>query len=233
MIDVRQELIRSKTVPQVNRTRTHFLTIHYNGPSVGQVSDMVLLKADAKFHVQTRGWDGLAYHYAVGREPNLYQCRDHGARLNHSGVPLGNSESLAALVITGEGDPIKSDQFVRLHLLIRTLNIQPRWILGHQEWPRLTACPGALLRRWLYAYRSEYHEPGVGITIVQANVRDEPDVLSHIVRTLPINTQVFGTWVLGKPVKGDCLWLKVPTAGSFDYVHASTLKFSGAPVWTT
>ncbi len=226
MIDVRSQLVRSTSVGQVNRHVTHNVTVHWNGPGF-TASDLAQLVGDARFHVNTRGWDGLAYHYAVGRDGQVYQCRDPQARLNHSGVAQGNSESLSVLVLTGEGMPLPSAQVSALETLIVTLGMAPRWILGHQEWPRLTACPGPLLLRWLANYRSRYTAQAIASTITTANIRDEASVLSHKVGELAPGTRVTGTWILGKPFKGDALWLKT---GS-DYVHASVLK-GQLPPWT-
>lgn len=226
MNDVRAQLMRSKTVAQVNRKVTKSLTVHWNGPAF-VASDLDQLKGDARFHVQTRGWDGLSYHYGVGRDGQQYWCRDKIARLNHAGVAQGNSESLSVLVLTGEGMNIHSIQFKSLEDLIVTLGVPPRWVLGHQEWPRLTACPGPLLLRWLTAYRSRYRAAGTATTLYTTNVRDEASVLSHLIRQLKPGTQVTGTWMLGKPFKGDALWLQTGN----DYIHASVLK-GDLPPWT-
>lgn len=230
LIDVRDQLLRSTTVPQVSRQKTKFVTVHYNGPSIHGASDLALLKADARFHVNTRGWDGLAYHYAAGQTGAQYQCRDHIARLNHSGVPQGNSESLSVLTITGEGDPLPDVQVAALENIIVQLKINPRWVLGHKEWPRLTACPGAKLTRWLATYRSRYSAAGETQTITSANVRDEPSTLSHLIRTEKVGTAHKGIWMLGFPFKGDSLWFNI--LGTTDYLHGSVVDTRGAPEWT-
>lgn len=211
--------MRSSKVRQVNRTVTKALTVHWNGPGF-KAQDLDQLKGDARFHVETRGWDGLSYHYGVGRDGQIYHCRDGIARLNHAGIAQGNNESLSVLVLTGEGMIIPPAQYSALEGLIQTLRMQPRYVLGHQEWPRLTACPGPLLLRWLTSYRAKHVTPGSAITITNANVRDEASVLSHKVKELPTGSRVTGAWVLGKPFKGDCQWFKI---GS-DYIHASVLR---------
>jgi len=230
MLDIRSQLARSTKVKQVNRTKTGYLTIHYNGPSVGNTKDLDLIKADARFHVNTRGWDGLAYHYAVGRDGALYQTRDYAARLNHSGVPQGNSESLAVLVVTGEGDPLPQAQVNGLEQLIKQVGKGPRFLLSHQEWPRLTACPGALLTRWLRGYRAQFMQSSFHTTtLYSTNVRDESNVLSHLVRVEPKGTQHEGFLFLGHPFKGDSLWFNI--LGTTDYIHGSVLDLTNAPPW--
>lgn len=228
MIDVRSQLMRSSIVPQTLRRVTKSFTVHWNGPPVSS-NELAQLKGDAKFHVQTRGWDGLSYHYAVGRSGTTYWCRDEMARLAHSGVAQGNSESLSCLVITGEGMDLPSIQIHALEEVIHSKGIPSRYVLGHQEWPRLTACPGPLLLRWLAEYRTRYITLGEATTMFTSNVRDEPSVLSHLVRTLPVGTKLKGSWMLGKPYKGDALWFQIE--GLTDYLHASVLK-GDLPIWT-
>lgn len=227
MIDVRAQLKRSATIPQTSRKLTNFVTIHWNGPAVSDdVSDLQLLKNDAKFHVDTRGWDGLSYHYAVGRDGKLYQARDHMARLAHSGVTQGNNESLAVLVITGDGNCIPYEQWQGLEKILIDLKIPLRYTLGHQEWPRNTSCPGAELMRYLGTKRKSWSNPSTKTKVIYgANVRDEPNVLSLKVGSLSANTTIEGNWVLGKPVKGDSLWFQI--RDTTNYVHASALDSKG------
>ncbi len=227
MIDIRGALARSTKVPQVNRRVTNFLTLHWNGPGF-TAADLDQIKGDARYHVNTRGWEGLAYHYAIGRDGAVYQCRDYAARLNHSGVPQGNAESLSVLVLTGEGMQIPPAQYLGLEQFLKAQWDRPRYTLGHQEWPRLTACPGPLLNRWFTAYRSRYKSTGKATTLGVANVRDEPSVLSQRVRQAAAGATVAGTWILGKPYKGDSLWFNI--AGTSDYIHGSVLS-GELPTW--
>lgn len=227
-IDVRGQLARSTTVPQVNRTETNFAVIHYNGPSVmrGWNGDLALLKADARYHVYTQGWDGLSYTYAIGREMDngeakAYQCRDWNAKLAHAGNTLMNNEAFAILMITGDGDTVSDAMFSKLHERLNAIGIERRYTLGHQESPRTTACPGAIVMRNIYARRAEVKQPAVGVKVkYNANIRDESNTLSAIVGYAKPGNTFSGNWILGKPVKGDCLWLQIPNDR---YIHASAL----------
>lgn len=238
--DIRNQLIRSKTVPQVLRPVTRNVTLHWNGDSIGDASDIDLLKSDARYHVFTKGWDGISYHYGVGREleadttrTRIYRNRDYNAKLAHSGVTQGNNESLSVLVLTGDGDKIAPEQYAGLYELLKTLDIQPRYILGHQEWPRSTACPGALINRWVAQFRTHFsdgHLSEVAVTVPVANIRDESNVLSLKLGVTTAGKRLVGRWVLGKPVKGDCLWLEcrgiAPDNDALQYVHGSALDSS-------
>lgn len=235
MEDIRALLLRSTTVPETKRTKTNYSVTHWNGPSVlyengNYMGDIPLLKADAKWHVNGNGWDGLAYHYAIGRAGNEYKCRNWDARLPHSGNTLMNNEAFSVLVITGDGDPISERQYAALHRRLVAIGIDRRYWLGHQEAPRSTSCPGALLMRWLGAKRNEVRQPVSNVRILyNANIRDEPSVLSQLVGSANANTTVSGRWRLGKPVKGDSLWLEL---SGDRYIHASALDTrSYVKVW--
>lgn len=234
-IDVRNQLARSATVPQVNRVAHNFAVVHYNGPSVLRDNagrniwrgDLALLKADARYHVYTQGWDGLSYTYAIGREQNsdgsakAYQCRDWMAKLAHSGNTLMNNEAFAFLIITGDGDPVPNYIFEKLQERLNAIGIERRYVLGHQESPRTTACPGAIIMRHIYAKRAEVVQPVIGVKVkYTANIRDESNTLSAIVGKASIGQTFSGEWILGKPVKGDCLWLRI---SGDRYIHASAL----------
>lgn len=228
IVDIRSKLLRSKTVKQVNRTVTKFVTLHWNGPAVAE--EVAQLHGDAKWHVEHNGWDGLAYHYAIGASGTTYKTRDYNARLNHSGVPQGNNESLSVLVVIGEGQFGTDKQFTSLGYLLSTLGISPRYVLGHRFWPRATACPGPIVTRWLRNWQLAHHGANVSTkTIVaNANVRDEADALSHVVRkTGKLGEVVGGQWVLGNWVKGDGLWLKL---ADNNYIHGSVLDTSSYKV---
>jgi hypothetical protein len=231
-IDVRNQLARSSTVPQVNRVEHNFAVIHYNGPAVlnadgSYVGDLALLKADARYHVYTQGWDGLSYTYAIGREQNsdgtakAYQCRDWNAKLAHSGNTLMNNEAFAIFVATGDSDPVPSYMLSKLQERLNAIGIERRYVLGHQESPRTTACPGAIIMRHIYAKRAEVQQHNTGVKVKYvANIRDESNTLSAIVGKANPGATFTGEWILGKPVKGDSLWLRI---SGDRYIHASAL----------
>lgn len=215
------QLKRSATVPQTFREKTRFAVIHWNGPSVRNAEDITVLKNDAIWHVDHNGWDGLAYHYGIGRTGKEYQCRLWNTKLPHSGNTLMNNEAFSILVITGDGDPISTEQYNSLYHRLSAIGIERRYWLGHQEAPRTTACPGALLMRWLWDKRNEVRQPASTELLYNANVRDEASQLSQLLGPLEKGRKVNGWWRLGKPVKGDSLWFEL---NGDRYIHASALN---------
>lgn len=224
MEDVRAQLKRSDTVPETFREKTNFAVLHWNGSSVFYNSqypgDINILKADARWHVNNNGWDGLAYHYAAGRSGKEYQCRTWTARLSHSGNTLMNNEAFSILCITGDGDPISDLQYKSVLNRLRSTGINRRYWLGHKESPRTTSCPGALLIRWLDNLRKEVKIQVSTKALYLGTIRDEPSILSYKLGQVEANQPVTGHWVLGQPIKGDSLWLML---SGDRYIHASSL----------
>lgn len=226
MQDVRALLMRSYTVPQKYRVKTNYAVLHWNGPSVFYKSaypgDLNILQSDARWHVINNRWDGLAYHYAIGREGKQYQCREWTAKLPHSGSSLMNDEAFSILAITGDGDSISPSQYSSIYDRLVKTGIKSRYWLGHQESPRSTACPGALLMRWLWGLRKRVnvHSEEKVKVIYTANVRDEYSTLSAKIDVKYPGEFVSGIWRLGNPVKGDSLWLELKDDL---YIHASAL----------
>ena len=218
MIDLRKQLPTKKPIPY--RTSDRFTMVHYNGPSVAGKTDLQVISQAANYHVNTRGWPTIAYHFAVGRDGTHFKLNDRMVRGNHAGVGLFNNEATAIFVVNGEGDIPPLVQLQGLEALIEDLGHKPRYILSHREAPRTTACPGAQLTRWLARWREgKSGAPFLGKVKYVSNVRDEPNVLSHLVRKLSPGTVIRGVEVLGSPVQGDSLWVRLE--GTTDYVHAS------------
>lgn len=226
MLDIRANLKRSLTVPQTTRKASRFAVVHWGGLSVFKngiyPGDIATLKEYANWHVNNNGWDGLSYTYAIGRMAQAYQCRDWNAKLAHAGNTLMNNEGFSVLVITGDGDPVSELMLDALLHRLRSTGIERRYWLGHQESPRSTACPGALLLRWLKARRAEVRIPSEQEVRVfhTATVRDEFSTLSAKLGSRVPDEIVCGTWVLGQPVKGDSLWLELK---GDQFIHASAL----------
>ena len=234
--DVRGELKRASFTYK-DRAATTALTLHWNGPAVA-IPDLALLKADARFHVDTRGWDGLSYHYAVGQSGEAYLCRDPQTQLAHSGTRAGNDFSLAVLAIIGEGQepsPAMLDTLSRLGT-----ELADGWGFGyhrfvtHAEWGRATSCCGSRLTSWLRGWRAERtglsSDTGVPFhlwALPGARIRDEPTTssaeLTKLIGGAPV--LVVGK-VSGQVVVGSSLWYRV-VAGSVNgtgFMHSSVLR---------
>lgn len=243
MIDIRAKLLYKNYTPagvgidRKKRSTTRYSVIHWAGDPVPRnengayIGDIATLQSYARWHVQHHGWDGLSYHYAIGRSGLEYQCRNWNTELYHAGHKTFNEEAFSVLVVTGDGDTITQEMYASLYRRLVAIGIDRRFWLGHQEAPRTTACPGAYLMRWLNSKRNEVRQQVANVRVLyNANIRDEPSVLSaNVGSMLAGQTIVNGVWRLGKPVGGDSLWLEI--AGD-RYIHASALNTSSyVKVW--
>lgn len=223
MIDLRERYNKRGAWPKSRKTGKYVL--HYNGPSTQRFkTDLAVFDNDYSWHIGTppngQGWVGIAYHYGIGRDGLIYWLNDDEERLNHAGVPWANDEAIAVQLTVGEGDLVGQKQWDALSELLELKKVKPRFLSTHQEAPRTTSCPGAVIQRWVSQYRQiNSGQPFEGVTKFSGHVRDEANVLSHLVRGIGAGVRVRGTQILGKPVRGDSLWIKVE--GSTDFIHAS------------
>lgn len=223
MIDLRARYNKKGAWPISKKNGTYVL--HYNGPSTAKfATDLAVIDNDYAWHTGTppngHGWVGVAYHYAIGRDGQVYWLNDESERLNHAGVPWANDRAIAVQLTVGEGDRVSQQQFNALAQFLELKKVKPRFLSTHREAPRTTACPGALIQRWVEDYRKINSGARFeGVTKFSGNVRDEASVLSHLVRPIAAGMRVKGVQVLGKPVQGDSLWIQLD--GSTDFIHAS------------
>lgn len=223
MIDLRERYNKRGSWPKSKKTGKYVL--HYNGPSTKKFrTDIAVFDNDYAWHIgeppNGQGWVGIAYHYGVGRDGNIYQLNDEVERLNHAGVPWANDEAIAVQLTVGEGDLVSDRQLNALAQFLEQKKVKPRFLSTHREAPRTTACPGAIIQRWVDNYRTVNSGARFeGVTKFTGNVRDEANVLSHLVRQVGAGIRVKGVQILGKPVRGDSLWIQLD--GTTDFIHAS------------
>lgn len=237
MKDIRAQLRRdNRNGP--NRKRKgppRYIMLHWPGPTVfdrwgNYPGDLKTIKGYANYHVDTKKWDGISYAYVIGRE-DTYQTRSWDDVLYHAGVSEFNEYALPVLVLAGkaaQNDLITDSMWHRLWMHVKALmsdfDLDWRYVLGHQEAPRSTECPGAVIMRWLNDRRAEVQQSNVTARVqYNANIRDEPNALSDRLGGIAAGNTLTGTWILGKPVGGDSLWFKL--AGD-RYIHASALNTS-------
>jgi hypothetical protein len=149
---------RSRTIRRLGED-----TAHYGGPSPWSGVDRssaarfyatadharcaTIWRAYQAFHMDTRGWQDIAYSSGVCPHGTRYQGRDKDVRTAAQGTTAGNDASHATCYIAGEGDPLTPqakaafrDESVRLRGLRK----------GHRDW-KPTACPGTELYRWVHS----------------------------------------------------------------------------------
>jgi hypothetical protein len=103
------------------------------------------------FHMDTRGWNDIAYSFVVCPHGNVFEGRGWGVRTAAQGTNAGNSHFHAVCFLGGKGDPVTDAakaaiSAVRAELvrrLPRATDVKPH------SWFHSTACPGPALRIWL------------------------------------------------------------------------------------
>lgn len=163
--------------------------IHYPaaGADVGLESlDEIAGRLEGWFftHTQIRGWQDIAYNWAVDQVGRIWELR--GKRQSGAnGGEISNERGLAILCIVGDTEQPTSalvDSVSDLIVYIREWQITAGRILGHQESPDLgpgdTECPGvplmSLIRQGAFG---ESYEPGEvpGVPIPPVEEPDDPD----------------------------------------------------------
>lgn len=118
---------------------------------VTETEQKAVLRAMQNFHMDTRGWSDIAYHYIVfqpyGRlsVATIYEGRPlhvvPAAQMNH------NTGTVAICIVQNDPEPLKLNTRWRVGRLIRHMP-QVRRVRGHYE-VFSTECPGAQIRAQL------------------------------------------------------------------------------------
>jgi len=135
------------------------IVAHYGGSNnpAGDVEDpaveMDMLRRWERFHIDSRGWRGIAYGWAIGQSGTRYRLRGHAdyaahrGDLDEDGIPE-NKEAFPIVFILG-GTQAPSDRALSSFTTLRSrLGNLP--VYGHREIAGLghgtrTACPGVHL----------------------------------------------------------------------------------------
>ena len=144
MIDLRGKLPVHPTMKYPPRPleAIKWVVLHHTaGPSTETPEEI------AAYHVNVRGWPGIAYHYLVGPDGQQYKCWDATTKTNC--VAFGNTVSLCVCLV-GNFDlgPVPDAQWNSAVELARLLMdaYEITSVYGHHEAPtsppQNTNCPG-------------------------------------------------------------------------------------------
>lgn len=153
--------------------------IHWGGSPVrdaaadGNVnSEKAQLRDWENYHVNSKGWRGLAYDWAVGQSGTIYRVRGRGRSAATSGDIdndglSNNAEGEAVVAIIGQGQQPTQELLASLARVLDALGYDE--VFGHREASQ-TACPGDDLMDFVEAYRDGTYEPAT-----TDGEEDEPD----------------------------------------------------------
>lgn len=161
-----------------------YLIVHHS--AVRQSTNRNQFDAIKRYHIQTRGWADIGYHWLIEPDGTLKAGRDEnwvGAHARTSGVSMNFRSLGICLVGNFEVDNPTREQINTLEDILGRLrakySIMDRAnVLGHQEIPHPTACPGKNLLSYLKSYRSRAEEPE------PANNKKRSRALEEIIKIL-------------------------------------------------
>jgi hypothetical protein len=134
------------------------IAIHWGGNHQptwkdGQAAERKILQAWERYHMDTKGWRGIAYGFAIGASGTVYRLRGKNNYGAHTGDKDGdgisnNKEIVPVVFIMGENSgPPTEEMWLSMSKLYWWLLEQP-WtdgvmqVLGHREIQPTTQCPG-------------------------------------------------------------------------------------------
>jgi hypothetical protein len=143
------------------------VVIHWGGTAQptyldGREAEEKILRAWERYHIDYKGWRGIAYGYAVGASGNVYELRGSNNYGAHQGDVDGdgisnNKEEIPIVFIMGEGGTVTAEMWLAARALYQWLSEQD-WtdgdlkVYGHKEvQPKATACPGEEILAGIHA----------------------------------------------------------------------------------
>lgn len=150
-----------KPFTRLKPSRVVGIVLHHSGVQNGP-SGPKALKAFERTHMDTRGWNAIAYNWLVDEEGVVYEGRGGGIV---GGATRGWNSRTESICYTGWGSgPIPDAALKSIRWTMD--QIQNRydnklWIKGHRD-KASTTCPGSELYAWLQRGRTLPNDPKVG-----------------------------------------------------------------------
>ena len=130
------------------------MTLHHSAVVFDDNRQMAArLREHQRNHQDVQGWIDIAYHVAVDREGNLFELRPAGL----VGDTATNYDPTGHFLVLVEGNfeeqPVTEAQLQGAALAFawgaQQYGLSTKTILGHQDVPAATACPGAALEAYI------------------------------------------------------------------------------------
>lgn len=139
------------------------VAIHYEGPHIGTFAHDLCddkIRGIQNFHMNTRGWNDIAYNFMVCPHGVVYECRGLRARSAAQGTNDGNNRYLAICFLLGVDDVFNdamkqggNDAIAHCRANGAGSEIRP-----HKSF-HATACPGVPVSTWLLQGRPVGNNP--------------------------------------------------------------------------
>jgi N-acetyl-anhydromuramyl-L-alanine amidase AmpD len=151
IIDKTTKLMRSSTLKYTTRSLNSInqIFVHHSA-SIGQTAEDY-----ARYHVQSKGWAGIGYHFVIEINGDIIQCNP---LINVSYNVSGHNTRSIGICLSGDftqQEPTAA-QLKSLANLIKHLRKElPQYLAvnGHKEYGQ-TSCPGSNLEKHLYKFQA-------------------------------------------------------------------------------
>ena len=188
IVDLRGKLRTHKTKRYKKRSLSDIRSfgIHHSLTETGSP------EAFNNFHIDTNGWPGIAYTYAIQRDGTVYWCWDHDVVTYHVGN--SNKHSLGICMIGDfRKNPPTPEQYKAALELVR--HLQPKIptakeIKGHSEYPGYSwkSCPVIDMDKFRADVEGAEEDMQDVVLYVNGQKHKEPAKLSKEGRTyLPVS----------------------------------------------
>jgi hypothetical protein len=129
------------------------IVVHHSGVRGGpHGADAV--RSFERHHMDTRGWNAIAYNWLVDSDGTVYEGRGSGVM---GGATRGKNSSTESICYIGFGDVFPVDAVEGIRSVIAHLQLKYGYglfVKGHRDFAS-TACPGEAVYAWLQAGAEE------------------------------------------------------------------------------
>jgi hypothetical protein len=155
-------------------------TAHYEGPKMGTFphsSCATKVRGIQAFHMDSRGWNDIAYTTIVCPHGVIFMGRGWGVRTAANGTNDGNARHYAHCVLIGVGDEFTGSAQFALKVAFRISREQGKAGTErkvHSDW-KATACPGDPIRDFVRAGWTDIPAPEPGEDILSMAAQNADD----------------------------------------------------------
>lgn len=175
-----------KPFTKLKRWRIKGIVLHHSGVKNGPTG-VGAVKQYERFHMDSRGWNAIAYNWLVDEKGVVYEGRGPGIQ---SGATKGWNSRTESICYTGWGAAkVGNGALVSIKALVN--DIQGRydhglWVKGHRDLGN-SSCPGNWLYDWLRAGMSV--DEGDWAQIDWASITAHLDKLKGVVSHSPLSVR--------------------------------------------
>lgn len=149
--------------PLLAHTPVRIVLHHSAVPTAREYRGAISVRQIQDFHMDTRNFDDIGYHFVLGPEGALYEGRPISTVGAHA---EGKNAGSIGICVIGDyrkdRDPLTLSAIATLADLIRWLisayRLHPKEIYGHKDFKRTTECPGDQLYDLIPFFRDRFYD---------------------------------------------------------------------------